>query len=380
LKVVLVSGSLPDIRCGIGDYTARLAAELARLPELSVTVITSDSERVRTTAAAPAEVLPVGHWGLFDLPGLLRTIRDLRPDVVHVQYPAVGYGSALGIVLLPLALRWLAGLPTVLTIHERRERRRAARWAIDLMALSSRVVILLDPIEADDLERNVIFGPPVLTGRMISTIPMATGVDRDASRSRLGASKEDLVLVSFGLIHPRRRLEDILDALAALLAKPLPARLWILGGEAEYDPETAREYGRSLRQKVATLRLGPAVTWLDHADPAAVSATLSAADVAVLLYPEGASGRNTTLQAALEHGLPVVTTAGVATPAEMRQNHRLLFLPAGSHDGRELAAAVLEARRLAADGEADASTLPEHLEFHLDIYRRLQESGDGGVR
>jgi glycosyltransferase involved in cell wall biosynthesis len=380
LKVVLVSGSLPDIRCGIGDYTAHLAAELARLPELSVTVITSDSERVRTTAAAPAEVLPVGRWGLFDLPGLLRTIRRLQPDVVHVQYPAVGYGSALGIVLLPLALRWLARLSTVLTIHERRERRRAARWAIDLMALSARAVILLDPIEADDLERNVIFGPPVLTGRMISTIPMAIGVDRDASRSRLGASKEDLVLVSFGLIHPRRRLEDILDALAALLAKALPARLWILGGEAEYDPKTAQEYGRSLRQKVATLSLAPAVTWLDHADPAAVSATLAAADVAVLLYPDGASGRNTTLQAALEHGLPVVTTAGVATPAEMRQNHRLVFVPAGSHDGRELAAAVLEARRLAADGTADASTLPEHLEFHLGIYRRLLESGRGRLR
>jgi len=379
LKVVLVSGSLPDIRCGIGDYTARLAAELARLPDLSVTVITSVSERVRTTAAAPAEVLPVGRWGLGDLPGLLRKIRRLQPDVVHVQYPAVGYGSAIGIVLLPLALRWLARVPTVLTIHERRERRRAARWAIDLMAVSAHVVILLDPIEADDLAKVLPpFAPPVLTGRMISTIPKAAGVDRDGRRSRLGASGEELVLVSFGLIHPRRRIEDILDALAELVRRPLPARLWILGGEAEYDPETAKEYGRSLRQRVAALGLGRVVDWLDHADPETVSATLAAADVAVLLYPDGASGRNTTLQAALEHGLPVVTTAGVATPAEMRQNPRLVFLPAGSHDGSELAAAVVEAGRLAG-GEADASTLPEHIEFHLGVYRRLRESDAGRV-
>jgi len=197
-------------------------------------------------------------------------------------------------------------------------------------------------------------------------------------RSRLGASESDLVLVSFGLIHPRRRIEDILDALAELGRRPLPARLWILGGEAEYDPETAKEYGRSLRQRVAALGLGRVVDWLDHADPETVSATLAAADVAVLLYPDGASGRNTTLQAALEHGLPVVTTAGVATPAEMRQNPRLVFLPAGSHYGHELAAAVVEAGRLGV-GEADASTLPEHIEFHLGVYRRLRESGAGRV-
>jgi glycosyltransferase involved in cell wall biosynthesis len=377
LRVVLVSGSLPDIRCGIGDYTARLAAELARLPGLSVTVITSVSERVRTTAAAPAEVLPVGRWGVSSLPGLLRTIRRLQPDVVHVQYPAVGYGSALGIVLLPLALRWFARVPTVLTIHERRERRRAARWAIDLMALSSGLVVLLDPIEAEDLARNVPFAAPVLTGRMISTIPRVVGGDRQAVRGGLGASEEDLVLVSFGLIHPRRRIEDILDALAELHRKPLPVRLWIVGGEAEYDAETAGEYGRSLRARVAKLGLVEAVTWLDHADPATVSAALASADVAVLLYPDGASGRNTTLQAALEHGLPVVTTEGVATPAEMRRNQRLVFLPAGRYDSRELAAAVLDAGRQAGKGADDASALPEHLEFHLGVYRRLLESGAG---
>lgn len=376
-----MSGSLPDIRCGIGDYTARLAAELAQVPGLKVTVITSESERVRTAAAAPAEVLPIGRWGLGNLAGLLRAIRRLEPDVVHIQYPAVGYGRALGIVLLPLALRWLARVPTVLTIHERRERRRAARVAIDLMAMTAGVDVLLDPVEAGDLARILPpFAPPVLTGRMISTIPVAGGLDRRGWRSRMGASEQDLVLVSFGLIHPRRRVEDIIDVLARLRRTPLPVRLWIVGGEAEYDPETAREYGLALRRKVATLGVEEAVGWLDHADPATVSAALSAADVAVLLYPDGASGRNTTLQAALEHGLPVVTTTGVATPAEMRQNPRLVFLPAGRHDGGDLAAAVLEAHGLAREGPADASTLPEHIDFHLGIYRRLLESGAGRLR
>ena len=375
-----MSGSLPDIRCGIGDYTARLATELARRPGMTVTVITSENDRVRTEAAAPARVLATARWGLGSLPGLVGAIRRLDPDVVHVQYPAVGYGRALGIVLLPLALRWLARLPTVLTIHERRERRRSARWATDLMAFASRAVVVLDPIEATALESSLPrVAPRLLTGRMISTIPLAPGIDRPRLRERLGAGDDDLVVVSFGLIHPRRRLEDILDAVADLSADKLSVRLWIVGGEAEYDPETAREYGQALRRRVDELGLGKVTRWLDHADPATVSAVLQAADVAVLLYPDGASGRNTTLQAALEHGLPVVTTAGVATPAEIQQNPGLVLLPAGRYDVGELAAAVLEAHRLARR-DAAVPTVPEHVDFHLGIYRRLLEFGDSRLR
>jgi glycosyltransferase involved in cell wall biosynthesis len=381
LKIVLVSGSLPDIRCGIGDYTARLASELARAPDLWVSVITSESKRVRADAAAPAQVLPVGRWGLAGLAGLLGMIRRLKPDVVHIQYPAVGYGKALGIVLLPLALRWTGRVPVVLTIHERRERRRAARLAIDLMALSARTDIMLDPLEAADLARSLPpFAPPVVTGHMISTIPIAPQANRAGWRSRNGASEQDLVLVSFGLLHPRRRLEDIVEVVARLRRAQVPARLWIVGGEAEYDPGAAREYGLALRRRVASLGLDEVVTWLDHADPATVSAALSGADVAVLLYPDGASGRNTTLQAALEHGLPVVTTAGLATPTEMRANPRLVLLPAGAYGGADLEAAVQEARRQGRGAPAGASALPEHVEFHLAIYRRLLESGGGALR
>ena len=126
-----MSGSLPGIRCGIGDYTARLGSELARRPGLSIRILTSASERVRLDAAMPAEVAPEAKWGLRDLPGLLRRVRQFAPDIVHIQYPAVGYDSRLGIVFLPLAARLLGRLPTVLTIHERRERSRAARFAIN---------------------------------------------------------------------------------------------------------------------------------------------------------------------------------------------------------------------------------------------------------
>jgi hypothetical protein len=63
VKLVMVSGSLPAVRCGIGDYTARLASQLASIPGISVQVLSTKNALVRPEAVAPAEVLPlVAGW------------------------------------------------------------------------------------------------------------------------------------------------------------------------------------------------------------------------------------------------------------------------------------------------------------------------------
>ena len=375
LKVLLVSGSLPDIRCGIGDYTARLGSELARRPGISVSILTSANERVRLDAALPAEVAPGARWGLKDLPGLLRTVRKLAPDIVHIQYPAVGYDSRLGIVLMPLAVRLLDRLPTVLTIHERRERRWPARLAINFMALFSTQVVVLDPVEAASLTKALPqIASKVLTGRMISTIPIGADVNRQAWRTRLHAADSDIVMITFGLIHPRRRLEDIVDAVGELRRSTVPVRLVVVGGEAEYDPDTARAYRLSLRERAQSLGLEGVIDWMDHVGAAEVSAYLQAADVAVLLYPDGASGRNTTLRAALEHGLPVVTTVGAATSDSLREQAGLVFVGAGHYTAADLALAVRQGLTLSSSSKrapTDESNLNEQVDFHLDMYNGI---------
>ncbi len=120
--------------------------------------------------------------------------------------------------------------------------------------------------------------------------------------------------------------------------------------------------------------LDGAIQWMDHVDRAAVSASLQAADVSVFLYPDGASGRNTTLQAAREHGLPVVTTVGPATSDSLRRQPRIVFLPAGEYTVADLARAILQAQHLGAADEQspnDTLNLREHVDLHLSAYRDL---------
>jgi glycosyltransferase involved in cell wall biosynthesis len=372
VKLLFVSGSLPAVRCGIGEYTARLASQLALAAGISVQVLTTKAGLVRTEAVAPAQVLQVPSWGLPSVIRSARLIRRLGPDVVHIQYPAVGYARSLGVLFLPLAVRLLARVPVVVTIHERSERRWHGRLATDFMAVTASRVVVPDPLEAEALRRRLrLFGTRVDVAEMISTIPINRDANREAFRARLGLARGEFLVGTFGLIHPRRRLEDMIDGLAAL-RRSTPSHLLIVGGEAAYDAERAREYTAILKRKIDELGLSGSVTWLGYVSSAEVSAALQACDAAALLYPQGASQRNTTLQAVLEHRLPVVTTDGPATSDSLRATSNIYFVKAGAHTPADLAQAILSAARTGwVDAGPTGSRLSEQVAWHLSLYREL---------
>jgi len=271
-------------------------------------------------------------------------------------------------------VRLLARVPVVLTIHERSEKRWHGRLATDFMALTSSRVVFPDPLEAHALRHRLrAFGIRVDVAEMISTVPFNRNADRAAFRARLGVAPGEFLVGTFGLIHPRRRLEDLIDGLAAL-RRSTAAKLLIVGGEADYDAERAREYTAALKRKIDQLGLSGAVTWLGYVSAAEVSAALQACDVAALLYREGASQRNTTLEAALEHRLPVVTTDGPATSDSLRATPNLYFVRAGAYAPSDLAQAILSAART---GWVDAgqpgapSRLSDQVAWHVSLYRDL---------
>jgi glycosyltransferase involved in cell wall biosynthesis len=380
VKLLFVSGSLPAVRCGIGEYTALLASQLALVPGVNVQVLSTKNALVRPEAVAPAQVVLVDNWALPSVIRTARLIRRLGPDVVHIQYPAVGYARSLGVLFLPLAVRVLARVPVVLTIHERSEKRWHGRLATEFMALTSSRVVFPDPVEAQALRRRLrLFGTRVDVAEMISTIPFNRDADRAAFRARLGLAPGEFLVGTFGLIHPRRRLEDLIDALAALRASSAN-HLVIVGGEADYDAQRAREYTAALKRKIDDLGLSSSVTWLGYVSPAEVSAALQACDVAALLYREGASQRNTTLEAALEHRLPVVTTDGPATSDALRATPNIYFLPAGAYTPADLAQAILSAARTGwvdAGERPAASRLSDQVQWHLSLYRELVAAQPG---
>jgi glycosyltransferase involved in cell wall biosynthesis len=369
----MVSGSLPEVRCGIGAYSGRLASALAAVPGVSVQLLTTRNALVRPELVSPAQVLePMDNWALPAVVAALHRARRERPDIVHFQYPAVGYARSLGVLALPYLARLRLRVPVVSTIHEWRVRAWHGRLATDLVAVSSDLVIVPDRLEAAELRDHLRrFRTRVEVADMISTISVSSPTGRAAARAQLGLPPDGLVIGTFGLIQPRHRLEDIVEALAVLRERGVESHFLIIGGEAEYDADVARQYASEVRRRIEQRQLTPHVTWTGYRPEPEVSTALRACDVCVLLYPEGASARNTTLQAVLEHGVPAVTTDGPATSAELRQTAGLRLLPAAGYRAEDLADAISAAAGEAGQQPAAAPMLQNQVARHLQLYRQL---------
>jgi glycosyltransferase involved in cell wall biosynthesis len=154
-----------------------------------------------------------------------------------------------------------------------------------------------------------------------SAIPVLDDTEQVvAMRRRLAPVPESRVVGHFGTYGALNRALLIPAALLLLRRRP-DARMCLLGSGSD---TLAAEL--ELRQPECRGR----VIGLGHQQSAELAASLQACDVALQPYPDGASGRRTTLMAALANGVPVVTNAGDATEDVWRSEGGVALVDSGS--------------------------------------------------
>jgi glycosyltransferase involved in cell wall biosynthesis len=264
---------------GIGDYASRLAAALGSTHRMCLVVSGRDP------LPSPDQVAGVLH--------------QYSP---HARSPQL--------------YEWLQSVharrvPIVVTVHEYwppaswSPRRAMLRWQnrrrlVALLRLATAVVV------TQDIYSRELQAAGLLEGKAVHVIPVGSNI------SRAGVSApRDGGLVLFG--QPASFERTHLAALAAWMAEDSvrPRLTWV---------------GRSLDElQRAWHDVAPAgsdaVTFVGGADEAVVSAQLLRATVGLAPYSNGASGKRTTLAALLQHGVPTVVTAGIATDAWLTTSH-----------------------------------------------------------
>jgi glycosyltransferase involved in cell wall biosynthesis len=298
-RVLLVSGSLPPEACGVGDYASRLATALTHAG-MDVQILTTAgperAERAKVDLRAT-----VRSWSIFNLAAVRKQIRELRPGVVHLQYPTVAYGAGL----MPQALV-LSGAPFVVTIHEASISHVLRRMSLYPFLVLADRVIATTRFEADFLVRMY----PPARGKM-AVIPIGSNIPPAPPRPHDGG------VVYFGLIAPNKGLESFLSVAGMARDAGQDWRFQVVG-----TPQSKRRsYARSLYE--ASRRLG--IEWHANLPAEEVAAHLAAAGAVYLPFPDGASLRRGSLIAALVNGAPVVTTRGRATPGELVVDETVVF-------------------------------------------------------
>jgi glycosyltransferase involved in cell wall biosynthesis len=338
MRVTFIIGPCQLGRCGVGDYTLRLAGALQE-------------------AGVHVDIVNDGNWRFIWLPSLLRLARRTGADILHLQYPTMGFGSKLGVQGLAMAM------PSVVTLHEASKARFLRKLALYPFALRPKHIIFTSHGER---AFGIRWAPWVR--EYSSVIPLGSNIEG----MRRDTNRDIREIVYFGLVMPRKGLEDVL-ALAALFAGDGHGlRVRVVGS---HRLEHAA-YVEQLRRKSE----GLPVFWEQDLSEAEVGRRLARACIAYLPFPDGASERRTTLKAALACGMAVVTTRGPDTPQNYESVVRFAASPSEAYAAiRELVANPADAEEL---GErawifAFRYSWETIAQSHLALYRSLVPKQEG---
>jgi len=349
MRIGLVTGEYPPDQGGVGDFTRELGQALAALGH-DVHVLTGIQQDRPHATQDPVTVhrkIRAWRWGCWRQ--VLRMAQEERLDVLNVQFQTAAYRMHPAIHFVP---RRQGRPPVVVTFHDLKvpylfPKAGPLRWqVVQTLARRAKGVIVTN---AEDERQISNLQPPVSS---LTRIPIGSnitphlpdGYDRSAWRSRWGLGPEDFLLGYFGFLNERKGGEDLVNTLAALVARGLPAHLLLIGGQTGSSDSTNVAYAERVARLIAERGLSERVHRTGFVSPAEVSANLAAVDVCVLPYRDGVSLRHGSLHACLAHGRPVVTTRPAVETAEFRDGGNVLLVPA-----RDVEALANGVARLATD-------------------------------
>ena len=369
MGILLLTKNFPPVSCGVGDYTSRLAEELVARGD-SVTVLTEPADDPRHLSFALQEV-PLRGWR--DLRPVREAIVASSSDRVQLEYSAYAWnrwGAAWWVNALVFQLR-RRGIPVHVGLHELAIRMREhplqtpvalAQWLhIALIVAAATTVAVNMRSRVHLLERLFPWWSEKIRYRPNSTnIPVVpiTEAERHALRRVHGVAPGEFVVAAFGLFHPAKNYEGLIEAVA-LLRRSMPVRLWMLGNIAAASPA----YIARLKNAAHAAGIAPAVWWSGRLEAPEVSRLLQAADVFVLPQADGHLTRSGAFMAAASHGLPVVAVRQPGGRDQAEFSHGVNVWLADHSTAEEFAAAV---RALAGD-RAAAARMGRNLR---DLYAR----------
>lgn len=297
MRLTVVTGSLPPIVCGCGDYVQALVGELER-------------------KGLEIDLFFRRDWSLRQLTTYIREIQESQATVINIQYPTQGYGWSIVPMLLCLFLRQVK---KVVTLHEFSRLRTEAKIAIYIFFLSADWVIF-----TTEFERSMACRIAPWLRAKSSIIPIGSNIPLRE------AKQPDTDIVYFGLIHPAKGLEDFAETLSCLsIRKKLRIRVigQIAPGYEAYANETLPRL-ESLGIEIVL-----------NKSPEDVSEMLSRARVAFLPFPDGMSRRRGSALAAMGNGALLVSTTA---QTETELFTEICVMPAGGSSLCELLVDVLD--------------------------------------
>ncbi len=273
MKVALLCGPCPAGACGVGDYTECLAGALNQ-------------------KGVEARIISSNESNLLGAIKRFERLGKAKFDVVHIQYPTVGFGWALTAQALALVRQ------CVITIHEASGTHILRK--IGLLPFSVRPRRLVFPSE---YERQFATKWVPWISRVSCVVPIPSNIPAFEGSSNRNLDE----ILYFGLIMPKKGLESVLALGELIKASGLSFRIRIMGSFSTRH----KAYYEKLKSITSTLP----IIWDNGLSEEQVAKKMAACSIAYLPYPDGVSERRASFKAAVLNGMTVITTRGQHTPS-----------------------------------------------------------------
>lgn len=294
-------------QCGIATFTADLVGAISRrYPELDcVTVAMNDREEGYDYPPVVRHEIQAG--AREDYLRIADTLNADGTDVVCLQHEYGIFGGPSGSHILEL-LRELE-MPVVTTLHTILQNPNASQCAVmsELTRLSDRLIVMSE--RGSQFLQDVHGVDPQKIDVIHHGIPDVPTESQEFFKDRFGLMGKS-VLLTFGLLSPDKGVENVLEALPAIL-KSFPEVVYVVLGATH--PHILKNHGEGYRQSLETmverLGIGANVRFLNRfATQAELTEYLRAADLYITPYLKPEQITSGTLAYAVGSGNAVIST------------------------------------------------------------------------
>jgi glycosyltransferase involved in cell wall biosynthesis len=300
-------GTYPPRRCGIATFTRHLSdAVIAADRRVQATVLAVTD--ARCTYQYPERVALEIRQGIKDdYAAAAEFVNDSDIRLVSIQHEYGIFGGDNGAHILDFLsqLRKRA----VVTLHTVLEHPTVSQRAIvQRMAERCERFVVMSQLALDLLDKS--YGiPRDITELIPHGIPDLPAGERDRHKASFGITGRR-VLLTFGLLSPKKGIETVLRALPRLVGR-FPSLIYLVVGvtHPEIKRRTGEEYRHALEREAESLGIRDHVVFRNQfVDESELCRYLQAADVYITPYLDEAQIASGTLAYAMGSGAAVVST------------------------------------------------------------------------
>lgn len=303
MKICFIVGAFPMMKCGVGDYTNKLAEELAQKGN-EVHVITSER------ASSESKILKVHNivkvWKFSALKPILNELKQIKPDVINIQYPSDEYYRRT-VSVLPLLIKRKIKCKVTITVHEydyfnlnENRLKDKIRLYLNFCKLDKVITVeekFIPRIKKDYPKADIAYIP------ISSNIPRnkATSEDLEKLKKTYGLEGKK-VLSYFGFAVPVKGIEYLLKCVQKLDDN---VKLLFINHLDEKN-----EYHKTLLDLIKELKIEDKVAITGFVDDAEdVANLLAVSDICVLPFVNGLKKSNGSFLAAYNQKIKIITTS-----------------------------------------------------------------------